>query len=261
MSEIARFETEQQLPSMIVIAVGLALYAGLIIVIAPDVVANVDLEAYGEALPEAMQSAFDVGAMGSIEGFLAMELYQFGWVLLLGLYFAYAAGATIAGDVERGRMDMVLSTPVTRARVVVETFGSLLPAVAFINVVVAGVVYAGTALVEEPLAIVDVLAVHVLSIPYLVLCASIGLVYSVAVSRESLAQRAGLVTVFGLFMIESVVADTDYEFLSLLSPTRYYDPMDVLVDGTYDVIGAAILTEAAALLVLVSVLWFQRRDI
>lgn len=261
MFEIVRYESEKRVLSALTIALGLSLYAGLFLAIAPDVIANVDLSAYGAALPEAMQSAFGVDALGSLEGFLAAELYQFGWVLLLGLYFAYAAGGSIAGDVEHGRMDMLLSTGVGRDRVVVETYLALLPTMVFVNVVVAGIVYAGAALVGEPVSLVDVLAVHALSIPYLLVCAAIGLALSVLVSRESLAQRASLAMVFGLFMIESIVTDTDYQVLGLLSPTRYYNPTDILVDGTNDLLGAAILVETAVLLVFGSVVWFTRRDL
>lgn len=261
MFEIARFESERRVPAAIAIAVGLSLFAALFLAVAPDVIAEVDLEAYADAFPEALQTAFGIESLGSIEGFLATELYQFGWVLLLGLYFAYAAGGTIAGDVERGRMDMLLSTPVSRSRVVVEKFLSLVPVIVFVNVVVGAVVYSGTILIGEPLSLADLVAVHVLSIPYLLVCAAVGLSYSVLLGRESLAQRAGIATVFGLFMVQSVVTGTDFEMLGLVSPTRYYSPSDVLVDGTYDLVGAAILTEATVLLVVASVLWFQRRDI
>jgi ABC-2 type transport system permease protein len=261
MFEILRYETEKRVLSALVITVGLSLYAGLFLAIAPDIIANVDFSAYGEALPEAMQSAFGVDALGSLEGFLAAELYQFGWVLLLGLYFAYTAGGTVAGDVERGRMDMLLSTSVSRDRVVVEKYLALVPTLLFINAVVAGIVYAGALLIGEPVSLADVVAVHALSIPYLLVCASIGLGFSVLVRRESLAQRAGIATVFGLFMVESLVIDTDYEVLGLLSPTRYYDPTEILVESTYDLVGAAILAETALLLVVGSVVWFNRRDI
>lgn len=261
MFEIARYESEKRVLSAITITVGLSLFAVLFLAIAPDVLANVDLSAYGESMPEAMQSAFGIDALGSLEGFLATELYQFGWVLLLGLYFAYAAGGVIAGDVERGRMDMLLSTSVSRDRVVVEKYLGLVPGLMLVNVVVAAVVYVGTLLIGESVAFSDVVAVHALSIPYLLACAGIGLGFSAVTSRESLAQRGAIATVFGLFMIESVVTDTDFEFLSLLSPTRYYDPTDILVESSYDLLGAVILVEAAVLLVVGSVLWFQRRDI
>jgi ABC-2 type transport system permease protein len=261
MFEIVRFESERRVPAAITIAVGLSLFAALFLAVAPDVIAEVDLEAYANAFPEALQTAFGIESLGTLEGFLATELYQFGWVLLLGLYFAYTAGGTVSGDVERGRMDMLLSTPVSRSQVVVEKFLSLVPVVLFVNVVVGAVVYAGSILIAEPLALAPLVAVHALSIPYLLVCSAVGLLYSVALARESLAQRAGIATVFGLFMVQSVVTDTDFEFLGLLSPTRYYSPSEVLVEETYDLVGAAILTEATVLLVVASVLWFQRRDI
>jgi ABC-2 type transport system permease protein len=261
MLEIARYEAEKRLLGTVAVTVGLALFAALFLAIAPDIIAEVDLDTYAEAFPEALQTAFGIQTLGSLEGFLAVELYQFGWVLLLGLYFAYAAGGTVAGDLEHNRIGLLLSTPISRSRLVVEKFLALLPGVVLVNVVVAAVVYAGAALIGEPLALSDVLAVHALSVPYLLFCAALGLLFSVTLGRESRAQRAGLTTVFGLFMIDSVVSGTDYEFLSLLSPTRYYSPTDVLVDGTYDLVGTAVLTESAALLVVASVLWFRRRDL
>ena len=261
MFEIARYESERRLPAAAAIAVGLSLFAALFLALAPSVLSTVDLDAYAEALPPAMRAAFGVEALGTLEGFLATELYQFGWVLLLGLYFAYAAGGTVAGDVERGRMDLLLSTPVSRARVVGEKFLSLLVPVVLINAVVAAVVYVGASAVADPLALSDVIAVHALSVPYLLCCVGVGLLLSVAVDRESLAQRGALGAVFGLFMLDTVTVNTDYAWLGALSPTRYYDPTAILVDGTHDLTGAAVLLVAAAALAAASALWFRRRDV
>jgi len=102
---------------------------------------------------------------------------------------------------------------------------------------------------------------HAFSIPYLLACAGIGLALSVAVSRTSIAQKAALGVVFGLFLVESLVADTDFEPLGAISPARYVDPNAILVDGSYDVAGAAILLVAAAALVAASARWFARRDV
>ncbi|MUV58630.1 ABC transporter permease subunit [Halogeometricum sp. CBA1124] len=261
MLEIARYETERRIPGTAAIAVGLSIYAGLFLAIGPSIIDEVDLEAYAEALPPAFQSAFGVDAIGTLEGLFATELYQFGWILLLGLYFAYSAGDLIAGDVERERLDLLLSSPVSRVSVLLGKFASLLTPIVVVNVVVGVVVYFGAAFVGDPLSLADVAMVHLLSIPYLLACAGLGLLISVSVSRGSLAQRGAMGVVFGLFMLESFVAGTDYEWLGTLSPTRYYDPTAILVDGTYDLLGAAILLEVAALLVIASALQFQRRDI
>src|SRR6056297_2402115 len=180
-----------------------------------------------ESLPPAMQAAF--GATGAfsiatIEGFLAVELYQFFWLLLLGVYTAYLAGGLVAGDVERGRMDVLLAAPVTRRRVVVEKFLSLVPVVVAINLVVGAVVYATVVAIGESIPVADLAAVHLLSIPYLLACGGIGLVLSVAFDESDAAKRGSLGAIFGLFLLETISSSAGVDWLGAISPTRYYDP-------------------------------------
>jgi ABC-2 type transport system permease protein len=219
------------------------------------------MEGFASSLPPALQEAFGLAALNTIEGFLATELYAFAWVLLLGLYLAYAAAGMVADDVDRGRMDLLLALPVRRWRLVVEAYLSLLVPIAVLNVVVPVVVVVSTVAIGEPIALADLLAVHLLSIPYLLTAAGIGLLASVAVDRASVAQRAALAATFGLFLIDSVVSSTDFSALGALAPMRYYDPTAILVDGTYDFAGATILTVGAVVLVSVSAAWFERRDV
>ena len=91
------------------------------------------------------------------------------------------------------------------------------------------------AAIDGPPSVTNLLAVHALSGPYLLVCASIGVVLSVLVSREDFAQRSGIAVIFLLFVVDAVSIDTDYEWLGDLSPTRYCDPTEILVEGTYDV--------------------------
>jgi ABC-2 type transport system permease protein len=174
---------------------------------------------------------------------------------------AYSAGSTIAGDVERDRMDMLLSNPVSRSSVVLEKYLSLLVPIVVVNVVVGAVIYVGARLVDDPIPLFDVIAVHALSVPYLLCCAAIGLLASAGMKREGSAQRASMGVVFSLYMVEALVTGTDFDWLGIASPSRYFDTNDILVEGTYDLVGAAILLEASALLLVASLLVFQRRDI
>jgi ABC-2 type transport system permease protein len=98
-------------------------------------------------------------------------------------------------------------------------------------------------------------------VPYLLVCTGIGLVLSVVLDRADLAQRGGIAAVFGLFLLDTVTVGTDFEWLGALSPTRYFEPVEVLVDGTYDVVGALLLLAAALALLLASELLFRTRDI
>jgi len=54
---------------------------------------------------------------------------------------------------------------------------------------------------------------------------------------------------------------TLYEVVGTIAPLRYFDPNDVLLDGTYDLFGAVVLLGMTLPLIVGSHLWFVRRDI
>jgi len=263
MLELARFEAERRRKGTAALVVGVSVVAAFFVGLFPSIEgADVDIDAMLEAYPPAMQEAFGIATLSTIEGFLAVELYGFVWLLLLGLYFAYSAAGLIAADVERDRMDLTLSLPVSRSRVLGEKFLTLLVPILALNAVVPVVVYASTAAIDHPIDPVALLTVHALSIPYLLACAGIGLVLSVLLDRADVARRLAIVVVFVLFLVESIAATTeDLEWLGYASPTYYYDPTAILVEGSYDLTGMGVLLAATGVLVLASKLRFERADV
>ena len=263
MLDLARYEGRNRLRGSSYLAAAMSALAVIVIWIYPsfaDSFDDVDEELLA-AYPDEVIQLFDVQTMASLEGFLAFELYVFGWTILLGLYLAYLAAGTIADDVERGRMDVLLAMPISRARTVTEKFAALAVPIVVVNVVTPVVVYVAAGLVGEPISAADVAAVHLLSIPYLFACAGIGLLASVVVDRTSIAQRAALGITFGLFMLESLLVGTDFEPVGAIAPMRYFDPNAILLDSTYDLVDAAVLVVGAIALVLAAQLWFRRRDL
>lgn len=261
MFELAVYGARRRLRGAVALSVGISAFSAMYAGFFPSFTANLDIESYVEALPPVFVEAFGLRAFNTIEGFLATELYQFAWVILLGLYFAYSASSLVASDVESSRIDLLLALPVSRARVVGEKFLALAPGILLVNVVVAVVTWVATRAIGYPIGTLDLVVVHALSLPYLFACAAVGLVWSVVVTRESVAQRGAMGTVFGAFLLESVVATTNYDWLGAVTPMRYYDPTAILVDGHYDLAGAAILTLAALALVVGSQWYFGRRDV
>ncbi|MGM0372294.1 MAG: ABC transporter permease [Halobacteriota archaeon] len=262
MTEIMKYEAQQRLKGTLTLLVVVSFYLALLVWLFPSIeAAGTSFEEYAQALPESLQAAFAIESITTIEGFLAAEIYQFIWILMLGLYVTYLGGGLIAGDVESGRIDLLLAAPVSRIRVVVEKFGSLLVPILAINVLMPVVVLAAVLSIGESLPAFDLVVLHAFSVPYLLLAAAIGLFLSVFFDRADIPQRAGLGVLFALFTLETVTYDTDIEWVGALSPTRYYDPAAILVDGEYDVAGALILLAATLLLVIASAEWFRRRDV
>lgn len=263
MLDLARYEGRHRVRGALLAAVALSGFALLYISVYPTFAESLgpDIDTLLEAYPEALSKAFGVQSLATMEGYLASELYTFGWLLIVGLYFAYAAASLVAADVERGRMDVLLSLPVSRARVVIEQFVSLAVPLVALSVAVPVVVVAGTALVDYPVPAVDVVWLHLLSLPYLTTCAALGLVASVVFDRASLAQRTAVGVLAGLFFAESLVTDTDLAALGTVSPTRYVDPNAVLLDSEYAVVDALVLVVATAVLAGLAVVLFRRKDI
>jgi ABC-2 type transport system permease protein len=261
MLEITRYETRRRMLRTGAITAGLAGITLLFLSVAPEIIRQIDSAVLVSMYPQSVRNAFGIETLGTLEWFLASELYRFGWVLFLGLYVSYSAGSMIASEVEHDRMDVLLSAPVSRSSVVREKFFSLFVSILVINVVVGSVVYLGTRMIGKPLSIVDIVTIHALSIPYLLVCAAIGLLLSVSLSTSSTARRASLVVVFCLFLIESLVRNTYYEWIAMLSPTYYYNPTEILIHNTYDLTSTVILLVTTAVLFGVSLLRFQRMDI
>lgn len=261
MFEIARYEGRNRLTGSVYLSVGMALLAALVVWVYPSFSDALGGDELLEAYPEEMLQVFRIETMASLEGFLAFELYTFGWIVLLGLYVAYAAAGAIADDVDRGRMDTLLAMPISRARLVAEKFASLSVPILVVNLLTPPVLLVGSRLIDEPLAVGDIVAVHLLSIPYLFACAGIGLVCSVVFDRVGIAQRVALGVTFALFLVESLLAETDSEAFGAIAPMRYYDPNEILLDGTYDLVGVAVLVGMTVALLVVSQLVFRRSDI
>jgi ABC-2 type transport system permease protein len=262
MLETMRYESRQRLKGTAALTVLLAAFIGLIIYIYPSFAeSTAEIDALLESLPQAFREGFGAESYASIEGFLSTELYQFLWVLLLGLYFTYAAGGLLANDVESGRLYLVLATPVSRTRLAVEKFLSLLVPLVTLNTVIPVFVFAASMAIDYVIDPWYLLLVHLLSIPYLLACSGIGLVLSVLFDRGDVAQRSGIAIVFLLFMLDTVTVDTDFEWLGTLSPTRYFDPTEILLNETLDLGGAIVLLIAAAVLVIAALGVFQRRDV
>lgn len=264
MLEITRYEARSRAKGSLVLTFGVGIFTLLIVGLFPSIASSgVDFEAYVENLPPAFQEGFGVSgaALTTLEGFLSTEVYQFIWLLMLGLYIAYTAGNAVAGDIESGRMDILLAAPVSRTTVLAEKVLSLLLPIALLNLIVPLFVLAGAILIDEPLDFTAILVVHLLSVPYLLVCAAIGVFLSVVIMRADLAQRGSLAAVFFLFLVDTVSAGTEYEWLGTVSPTRYFDPTEILVDGTYDIGGAFVLLVAALVVFIVSCKLFQEAEL
>jgi len=191
MFETTRYETNRRLRGTLILTVGVSLYVAFIV----WYFSLVDASAYeqiAESVPPAMRTAFGIQTIGTIEGWLGGQIYTFVWLVGLGVYFAYSGAGRIASDIENDRMDLLLSFPVSRSQLLLEKFASMLLPLIMLNVVVGGVTYGFVVAIGETIDPMHLVLAHLLSIPYLLVCAAIGITLSVLVNRAAVAERAAI---------------------------------------------------------------------
>jgi len=264
MFEIARFESRRRLRAALFVSALLVATVGLVVGLFPSIEqSGVDFEAYVEAFPPEIRTTFigSLAELGTIEGFLVTELYQFVWSLLVGLYVAAAGAGAVAGEAESGTLDLLLVNPVTRTRVVVGKALSLLPLILLLNGIAAVTVLVGVSLIGEHVRLDRLLLLHAGFVVYHAASGSVGLVASVLVDRVRRAQGIALGALFATYLLDSLTVETDYEWLGELSLSRHFDPGEVLVAGDVDWLGLAVLVGVAVVGVIVAAELFERRDV
>jgi len=219
-----------------------------------------DFQKLLDSYPPALKAAFDIGSFDGA-GFLKGEMFSF-MLPVLFLIFAIGRGADlIAGEEERGALDMLLAQPVPRRRALLQKAAGLLVGLAILAMVVL-----------LPLAIVVRLAGFGVSVTNLAstvfmlfLLASffgIGALTMGAVkARRGVAIGVAAAVAAATYFLQvaaRLVPSTDAA--KWASPFYYYSGGDPLVEGLR--LGHALaLAVATAALLAVAVWAFERRDI
>lgn len=260
MTAILRLESRKRVRGSVIFVAVFALFSAMYFSMFPSM--QEDIEELIEGFPEFFFDLFGIEALHTIEGFIAAEVYSFFWVVLLGIYFAYISAGMIAGDIRDRKMDLTLSNPVSRESVVVQKIASLWVPLVVLNVTVPAIVYTGALVIGESFNPVALAMTHLLSIPYLLTCAGIGLVLSVVFDRDRTAKVTALGLVFGLWLVNGVSnMSSRFDWVGAFTPSRYYNETAILVREEYALLDALILMGAFVALVAVAVAIFVRRDI
>ena len=260
MTAVLRAESRKRVRGTVVLVVVFALFSAMYFWMFPSI--GADIEDLFEAFPDAFFDVFGIEALHTIEGFIAAELYSFFWVVLLGLYFAYLGAGSIASDIDSRRMDLLLASPVSRESILLQKVATLWVPLLVLNVTVPVIVYVGAAFIGEAFNPVALVMAHALSVPYLLVCAGVGLVLSVTLDRARTAKATALGAVFVLWLVDGVSnIDPEYEWVGRLTPSHYYDETAILVHEEYALVDAGMLCLVFLGLLGLALVGFARRDI
>ncbi len=253
-----------QRKSFIFWTIGLLFLIALYMVLYPSIKDSAaELNAYMDKMPEALKSAFIEEGLdyASPLGYVSSEIYT-QMLPILFLFFTIASGsAAIAGEEEKGTLDIVLSTPVRRSRFLLEKFGSLVISLGYLSVVIVLAIFFGSKFVDLKVTLSQLASgtfmLFLLSLNFGAIALFIGSV----TGNRGLA--VGLTTAFAVLSFfvsafSSLVKTLDK--LKDFSPFYHYSNTNALVNGV-DWASASLLIWVTLSLVALSIAAFARRDL
>ena len=200
--------------------------------------------------------------MSTYPGFLTMELYEIFWILILGMLLGFLAASLISKEVEGKTIELLMSNPVSRKQLVVEKYLGLIPFILLINGATMLTIFGVTAAIGQELNVGYLVMTHVVSVPYFLAIAGMGLLVSVIIDEKMKASMITIALIMGMYIFESIsLLLPDYESMGYLSLTHYYIPADILIEGHVDAWGIVVLVLVALICVIVSMVYFDYRNI
>ena len=224
---------------------------------------SADVQSYIDSFPEGLRATFATDRLdfGTLEGFITMELLSFFYpFLVLAFAVTYGAGL-LGGEEESGTLEILLSMPVPRWRVMVAKFAAL---VTFLLIVLLATwlgLVVGILLIDiEDADIVNLLGGILNMVPMTLFFAAVAYCMTGVRGGKGTALGVALAIAAATYLMNTLSAMADLpDWMQTLSPWYYYDGLNVLIDGI-DPFNVALLLGLALLLVAIGIFAFERRD-
>ena len=243
---------------------GLVGLVALIVAVYPTVRDNPTLNELVQEYPEALKAFLAFGGevdYVSAAGYLGSELFSFMIPLLL-LVAAIGAGARgVAGEEEDGTLDLLLASPVSRSRLVLEKAGALAAETAALGLVVWVSLVVGARAASMAVSAAHLLAATVSAVLLAYAFGAIALLVGAATGKRGLAigvSAAAAVAAYLVYGLAPLVEALDS--VQRASPFYYYAAGDPLRRGLEPAHAAALLAVGVAATVAASIT-FRRRDV
>ena len=197
----------------------------------------------------------------SPEGFVDSQLFAFMIPLLFVAFGIFGGSGAIPAEEERGTLDLLLSNPLDRWRILTEKFGALLAAVVLLALGTWVGLVVGALMVSMEISFGRLAEATVSSALLGAAFGTFALALGSATGKRGSA--AGITAAVGVaaFLIDSLAPLADrLEPLTRISPFHYYNSAMPLFNGL-DPLHVFVLVALTAALFAISLVTFERRDL
>jgi ABC-2 type transport system permease protein len=247
---------------------GIAFLGWLQIIILPDVDSLQQMADLMETLPPIFLEMFggstDPAFLSTPEGYLNLRYFSF--VPLLLSAYAIASGLSVtANEEDQGILDMVLSLPVPRWRIIVERFLAYSLMIAGILLVSVVGLWLGTVMTPVfAISVTTLLAGTFNMLPIILAMMAFTVLAGTVLRRRGQAAAVATAFVVGTYFLDTLgksASENIINQLSKLSIFSYYDSTSILQSGEPMWGNLALLLVVALVLWAGAVWFFQRRDV
>jgi beta-exotoxin I transport system permease protein len=245
-------------------SLGLIGFVALIVSVYPTVHSNPSLNKLAEDYPEALQAFIAFGGVvdySTAAGYLGIELFSL-MVPLLLLVAAIGTGAgTIAGEEERGTLELLLANPVSRTKVVLEKTAALVLEVAGLGVVLWLALWVGALAADMDISAGHLAAATVSAVLLALAYGSIAILLGAATGKRTVAIGLTAAAAVAAYLVNGLAPLVDaLEVPQKLSPFYHYAVGDPLRHGV-SLTHLAVLIAIAVVATALAPYFFSRRDV
>ncbi|MEI8083391.1 MAG: ABC transporter permease subunit [Actinomycetes bacterium] len=264
LSSVMTKTLRDQRRALLIWSVSLVLLVGMYAAFYPSIKGDAGYSDLIARMPESMRALFTAGGGGDLgtgEGFLYMELLSFmGPMIILG-YTISAGTSVLAGEEAKRTFDLLLTAPVSRARVLLEKSAAVAVVTVVLMVVLGLAVQLEGAAVGMGLAPSRV-AAAMLHLGLLGLeFGALAILIAAATGRLALSWAIPAAVAVLAYVLNGIAPLVSWlEPYRNLSPFYYYIGHDPIRSGVW-LPGIAVMVISIAIMIAVAIPLFRRRDI
>lgn len=251
--------------SLLVYAAGVAIYALFVLAIWPSLKSNLStLNQLWQSYPETLRKAFGGADMqfATFDGFVSVEYFSQMWPIIMTAFSVSIASGAIAGEIEKGTMELLLAQPVSRRGVLVTRHFFFELGLVFLIAASVLPFMLGAPLVGGDLIYEGIAAMSLPAFMFFTALGSMTFMFSAIFSSRGRAIFVSLGIIIFCYALDILAKINDtisnVHFLSFFyywNPYRYLHGPDWAWRDILVLAAISLVTTAAA------VIWFERRDI
>jgi beta-exotoxin I transport system permease protein len=209
--------------------------------------------------PEALKQAFGIAELSSVEQYLNAEMLSLIVPLAVGYLAVRSVASGLSGAAESGRLDVLLSAPLSRRRLVAAGFLAAALELAGVLAVGLAICQLGSLLSGAGLSFGDALAGYANVWPLALLFAAFGVLATGWSLRTSVVTGSVAGLLVAMYVADLIGRlDTSLDWIRYGSAFRYYGRA---IEEGIDPLSFAGLLAVAVLVAAIGALLFDRRDL